>query len=114
MSELIAELKALTHPLLLRHYTYAISDHTQTEWGAGFTRARETGGWSGYYFGLNRKVNAFNGKTGHEIRETLGTRVWNQGQLFDYNTDFIFQTGTFADGTILAGAITDVGPTVIS
>jgi hypothetical protein len=89
----------------LRHDTYAIPDHTQTEWGAGFTRARETGGWLGYYFGLNRKLNSFNGKTGHEIRETLGSRVWNQGQFFDYSTDFIFQTGTFAGGTILAGAI---------
>jgi hypothetical protein len=95
----------LTHPVLLRPNTFAIPDHTQTEWGAGFTRAQETGGWSGYYFGLDRKVDAFNGKAGHEIRETLGSRVWNQGKIFDYNTDFIFQFGTFAGGHILAGAI---------
>jgi hypothetical protein len=95
----------LTHPVLLRPDTYAIPDHTQTEWGAGFTRAQETGGWSGYYFGLNHKVDAFNGKTGHEIRETLGSRIWNQGKVFDYNTDFIFQFGSFASGHIFAGAI---------
>lgn len=95
----------LTHPVLIRPNTFAIPDHTQTEWGAGFTRAQETGGWSGYYFGLNRKVDAFNGKLGHEIRETVGSRIWNQGKIFDYNTDFIIQFGSFANGHILAGAI---------
>jgi hypothetical protein len=95
----------LTHPVLLRRDTYAIPDHKQTEWGAGFTRAREHGGWSGYYIGVNRKQAFFNGKVGKEIRETLGSRLWNQGALFDYNTDFVFQTGSFASGYILAGAI---------
>jgi hypothetical protein len=95
----------LTHPVLLRPETYAIPNHQQTEWGAGFTRAREHGGWSGYYIGLNRKVASFNGKVGKEIRDTLGSRVWSQGKFFDYNTDFIFQTGTFASGHILAGAV---------
>lgn len=95
----------LTHPVLLRLETYAIPDHTQTEWGAGFVRARERGGWSGYYIGLNRKLASFNGKRGREIRDTIGSRIWNQGTLFDYNTDFIFQTGTFGNGYILAGAI---------
>ena len=33
----------LTHPLLARRGTYAIPNHQQTEWGAGFTRAREHG-----------------------------------------------------------------------
>jgi len=95
----------LTHPVLLRPDTYAIPNHQQTEWGAGFTRTREHGGWSGYYIGLNRKVASFNGKVGKEIRDTIGSRVWIQGKLFDYNTDFIFQTGTFASGYILAGAV---------
>lgn len=95
----------LTHPVLLRPETYAIPDHNEIEWGAGFTRARERGGWSGYYIGLNRKSASFNGKTGQEIRDTLGSRIWNQGPLFDYNTDFIFQTGSFSNGHILAGAV---------
>jgi len=95
----------LTHPVLNRPYTFDIPDHNQTEWGAGFTRAREHGGWSGYYIGLNRKQASFNGKVGKEIRETFGSRVWNQGALFDYNTDFIFQSGTFGSGQILAGAV---------
>lgn len=95
----------LTHPVLVRPQTFDIPDHKQTEWGAGFTRTREHGGWSGYYIGLNRKQASINGKTGQEIRETIGSRLWNQGKLFDYNTDLIFQTGTFASGHILAGAI---------
>ena len=95
----------LTHPVLLRPDTYAIPNHQQTEWGAGFTRARERGGWGAYYIGLNRKVDSFNGKMGKEIRDTLGTRIWDKGNLFDYDADFIFQTGTFASGNIYAGAI---------
>lgn len=95
----------LTHPVLVRPYTFDIPDHTETEWGAGFTRTREHGGWSGYYFGLNRKQTSFNGKTGKDIPETFGSRVWNQGTFLDYNTDFIFQTGTFGNGHILAGAV---------
>ena len=95
----------LTHPVLVRPYTFDIPDHKQTEWGVGFTRAREHGGWSGYYIGLDRKQASFNGKTGREVRETFGSRIWNQGTLFDFNSDFILQSGTFGSGSILAGAI---------
>jgi len=95
----------LTHPVLLRPNTYAIPNHQQTEWGAGFTRAREHGGWAGYYIGLSRKAASFNGKVGKEVRDTLGTRIWDKGSLFDYDVEFIFQTGTFATGNIFAGAI---------
>jgi alginate export protein len=95
----------LTHPVLLRPDTFAIPNHNQTESGAGFTRAQEHGGWSGYYFGLNRKLDSFNGKTGHEIRQTMGSRIWNRGEIFDYDTEAIFQTGSFGHGHILAGAI---------
>jgi len=95
----------LTHPVLLRNDTYAVPNHQQTEWGAGFNRTGEHGGWSGYYIGLDRKFASFNGKVGKKIRETFGSRLWNQGKRFDYNTDFIFQTGDFAGGHILAGAV---------
>ena len=95
----------LTHPVLLRPDTYAIPNHLQTEWGAGFTRASEHGDWAGYYIALNRKIDSFNGKVGQEIRHTLGTRLWGKRTLLDYDADFIFQTGTFAAGNIYAGAI---------
>jgi len=95
----------LTHPVLVRPQAFDIPDHRQTEWGAGFTRARELGGWSGYYIGLNRKQAVFNGMAGQEVRETFGSRIWNQGGLFDYNADFILQSGTSGSGQILAGAV---------
>lgn len=95
----------LTHPVLIRPDTYAIPNHQQTEWGAGFTRATEHGGRAGYYIALNRKIASFNGKAGQETRHTLGTRVWDKRNIFDYDADFIFQAGTFASGNIYAGAI---------
>jgi Alginate export len=79
------------------------------EWAAGVVRSREHGGWVIYYIGLDRKVAAFNGKVGRQVSETVGTHIWNQGKLFDYDTDIIFQTGTFASGHVLAGAISSNG-----
>jgi hypothetical protein len=95
----------LFHPVLVRPNTYAVPDHTQTLWGTGFVRPRENGGLGIYYIGLDRKLAAFNGKTGKQISETIGGRVWNHGAFFDYDTDIIFQTGTFANGYLLAGAV---------
>jgi len=95
----------LSHPILVRPQTFDVPDHRQTECGAGFTKGRERGGWSGYYIGLNRKQASFSGKTGQEVRETFGSRIWNVGDKFDYNADFILQSGTFGSGQILAGAI---------
>ena len=95
----------LMRPVLIRPNTFAIPDHKQLEWGTGFVRPRERGGWAIYYIGLDRKVAAFNGKSGREVVETIGTRIWNHERVFDYDTDIIFQTGTFASGHVLATAI---------
>ena len=95
----------LFHPVLVRPSAYAVPDHTQTLWGTGFVRPRENGGLGIYYIGLDRKLAAFNGKTGKQISETIGGRIWNHGALLDYDTDIILQTGTFANGHVLAGAV---------
>lgn len=95
----------LFRPVLIRPNTFAIADHRQTEWGTGFVLPRESGGWAIYYIGLDRKVAPFNGKVGRQVSETLGTHIWNRGKLFDYDTDVILQTGTFAAGYLIAGAI---------
>jgi alginate export protein len=95
----------LFRPVLIRPETFAIPDHKQLQWGTGVIRSREHGGWAIYYIGLDRKFAAFNGKVGRQVSETFGSRVWNQGKIFDFNTDIIFQTGTFASGHVLAGAI---------
>jgi len=95
----------LFHPVVVRANTYAVPDHTQTLWGTGFVRPRENGGFAIYYIGLDHKLVAFNGKSERQINETVGTRAWKQGALVDYDTDIIFQTGTFAGGYLLAGAV---------
>lgn len=95
----------LFRPVLVRPNTYAVPDHTQTLWGTGFVRPREQGGWAIYYIGLDRKLAVFNGKSGRQVSETIGTRAWNRGALVDYDTDIILQTGTFARGYLVAGAI---------
>lgn len=95
----------LMRPVLIRPNTFAIPDHKQLEWGTGFVRPREGGGWAIYYIGLDRKIAAFNGKIGREVSQTIGTRIWKHGKLFDYDTDIILQTGTFASGHVLASAI---------
>ena len=95
----------LMRPVLIRPSTFAIPDHKQLEWGTGFVRPRERGGWAIYYIGLDRKIAAFNGKIAREVAETIGTRIWNREKVFDYDTDIIFQTGTFAGGHVLAGAM---------
>lgn len=95
----------LFHPVLVRPNTFAIPDHTQTLWGTGFVRPRENGGWAIYYIGLDRKLAAFNGKGGRQVSETIGMRSWNRGALVDYDADVIFQSGTFANGYLLAGAV---------
>ncbi len=93
------------HPVLIRPNAFAIPNHRQTEWATGFVRRIEGGGWAIYYIGLDNKVSAFNGKIGRQVCETIGTRIWNRGQLFDYDTDFVFQTGTFGSGHLVARAV---------
>lgn len=95
----------LFHPVLIRPNTFAVPDHTQTLWGTGLVRPSENGGWALYYIGLDRKLAEFDGKKGKQISETIGGRFWNHGTLFDYESDIIFQTGTFANGHLLAGAV---------
>ncbi|HYL62856.1 MAG TPA: alginate export family protein [Candidatus Methylomirabilis sp.] len=95
----------LMHPVLVRPNTFAIPNHRQTQWGTGFVRPRESGGWAIYYIGLDNKVAAFNRKVGRQVSETIGTRIWNHGKFFDYDTDIILQTGTFGSGHLLGGAV---------
>jgi len=99
--------RAMRHdrPYAIPLYFWKLTVLTKTYDRQKLSEDLEHGGWSGYYFGLNRKQGFFNVKTGQEISETFGSRVWNQGALFDYNADFIFQSGRFGTGRILAGAI---------
>jgi Alginate export len=49
-----------------------------------------------YYFGLDNRNVAFDGKGfGREQRETIGTRLWGTTEHWDYNDEFTFQFGWF-------------------
>lgn len=88
------------------------SDHAQTFWGAyGVRKFRLLPGGSvdAYYFGYERKRGAFVAGTGagnaSESRQTFGLRLWGKKGRWDYNDEFILQTGRFGARSIRAGAI---------
>jgi len=63
-----------------------------------------------YYLGTHNKTATYANESGKESRQTIGTRLWGVRGAWDYNTEFVGQTGTFADGYILAwSAATDSG-----
>ena len=63
-----------------------------------------------YYLGLDRKNAAFDQGTAHELRHSLGTRIWAHIAGWDYNFEFAYQLGSFGAGDIQAWtAASDTG-----
>ena len=63
-----------------------------------------------YYLGLDRKNASFAQGTAHELRHSIGTRIWGRKSAWDYNLEFVYQFGTFGSGDIQAWtAASDVG-----
>ena len=63
-----------------------------------------------YYLGLDRKSATFDQGTAHELRHTIGTRIWGRKSGWDYNLEFVYQLGTFGTGGIQAWTTaSDVG-----
>ena len=58
-----------------------------------------------YYLGTDNKRARFDQGAAREIRHTFGARIWGTRKNWEYNHEFIFQTGKFGRGTILAGAV---------
>ncbi|WP_138085614.1 alginate export family protein [Phragmitibacter flavus] len=58
----------------------------------------------GYYIGLRDEGSIFVEDGGRELRHTVGTRWWNEGVPWVYNTELIFQFGEAGGREILAGA----------
>ena len=90
-------------------------DHTQTIWATG---ALGPNPWikganlSVYYIGFDRKSNRFDQGAGHEVRNTAGTRSWGTKGKLDFNWEFLYQWGQFANTNIRAWAFsTDNGRT---
>jgi hypothetical protein len=63
-----------------------------------------------YYLGLDRKNARFDQGAAHELRHSLGTRIWGRKAGWDYNLEFVYQFGSFGDGDIQAWtAASEVG-----
>jgi hypothetical protein len=66
-----------------------------------------------YYLGLDRDQARFSQGTAHELRHSLGTRLWGRLDACDYNFEFLYQLGRFGGGNIAAWtAASDTGYTV--
>jgi len=52
---------------------------------------------------LDRNNAHFDQGTAHEIRHSLGTRIWGRKAEWDYNFEFVYQFGTFGSGDIQHG-----------
>jgi hypothetical protein len=57
-----------------------------------------------YYLGFENRHAVFEQATGHELRHTLGTRIWGNPLPWKYNFEFIGQFGRFASNDIRAWA----------
>ncbi len=63
-----------------------------------------------YYLGLDRKKASFDQGTAHELRHSLGTRIWGRKAGWDYNFEFVYQFGSFGSGELRAWtAASDTG-----
>jgi hypothetical protein len=55
-----------------------------------------------YYLGLDRQEAQFDQGSGHEVRHSVGTRLWGHVADWDYNTELVYQWGRFGNGDISA------------
>ncbi len=81
------------------------SDHTRLFWGIYAVRPLPLlpqGHSDLYYLGLDRKQARFDQGSGHELRHSIGTRLWGRPQPWDYNFEFVYQWGDFGRGAIQA------------
>jgi hypothetical protein len=55
-----------------------------------------------YYFGFDKKSNAYDDGTGKELRHSVGTRIWGKSEHWRYDLEGIYQFGDFANKKISA------------
>ncbi|MDR3457523.1 MAG: alginate export family protein [Verrucomicrobiae bacterium] len=94
------------------------SDPNQTFWGVYATTPVSWlpgGNVDLYYFGLDRKDAHFDQGTNHEMRHSLGSRLWGGKSGWDYNLESVYQFGSFGNGDIQAWtAAAEAGFTFVS
>jgi len=65
-----------------------------------------------YYLGLDRNNARFDVGRAHELRHTIGSRLWGGTKPWDYNNELVLQMGSFGRRDILAWmAASDTGYT---
>jgi hypothetical protein len=86
-----------------------VPNHAQTVWGSYLTVPApiiSRGQADFYYVGLDTKSATYNRGTSHEIRHTIGTRVFRPtGKGLDYNWEANYQWGSFGADSILAWSV---------
>ena len=66
-----------------------------------------------YYLGLNREEARFDQGSAHEVRHTLGLRLWGRPGPWDYNVEMVSQLGPFGAGQSQAWTVaSDTGYTL--
>jgi hypothetical protein len=94
-----------------------VPNHAQSVWGSYLTVPApiiSRGQADIYYIGLDTKSATYNRGTAHEVRETVGTRVFRPIEKgWDYNWEADYQWGSFGSDSIRAwSASTETGFTV--
>ena len=80
-------------------------DHTRSLWGVyavGPFHPLPKGKVDLYYLGIDRKRARFDQGIGREERHSIGARIWGRTKDWDYNTEVLYQWGSFGQGSIRA------------
>ncbi len=96
-----------------------VPDHATEFWGGFASRPWSSRNvWNVYYYGLDRKSATYNAGTGHEVRQTIGTRIAshdpasmeNRVAIPHFDIEGVYQFGSFRTGEIQAWTLaTEVG-----
>jgi hypothetical protein len=63
-----------------------------------------------YYLGLRRNTARFDQGVARELRHSVGTRLWGKQAAWDYNVEFVVQTGEFGSDEIFGWTVaSDLG-----
>ena len=81
--------------------------HDSAFWGAYATHPLSAGPKSPlaldfYYLGIDRKLAVFNQGAAPETRHTVGARIYGQRRAWSYDTEGMYQFGSFGSGAINA------------
>src|SRR5208282_1279266 len=85
-------------------------NHQVEFWGVYSTRpVTKTISVDAYYLGLDRKQATFERGTAHELRHTLGGRLWrpiaSERPAWDFDYEALWQFGSFGSGSIRAWTV---------